>query len=272
MLIYIVLNGAFTDFVNYTIKGTREFSNYIPYKNLIKLDLVGVLSVLVPITMMIEWIKTIILDKDRKLLILLVYGIAMFVITFPISDKIHFLIGGTPIIILLLCEIGTIMKKIFKNDKFNRMVLTFISSIIILGVIYYASINFYQYFKNLDKYTNLNHFKYVPISESLEKKIVEVDQWILQQENKVKILDASAAVYMIPLDRYNKDYDMLLKGNLGYQGEKRIIEEISEDRNGKYLILDAQYNKNWQIPTSIITYISNNKQKIGDVEIFNIYQ
>lgn len=272
MLVYITYNGAFSDFVNYTIKGTTEFSNYIEYNKLIKLNITGVLSILVPLTMLVEWVKTIILEKDRKASILLVYGIAMFAIVFPISDKIHFLIGSIPIIILLLYEIRNIVNKIIKKKKIKVIFITFASSVLILGLIYYTGNNFYNYFKNINKYSNLNHFKYIPVKESLEKQIIEVGKWISQQENDVKIIDANAAVYMIPLDRYNKDYDMLNRGNLGKNGEQRIIEEISKNENEKYLILDNKYPKNWQTPTSIITYILNNKQKIGDIEIFNIYQ
>ncbi len=272
MLIYIIANSAFSDFINYTIKGTLEFNNYISYKNLIKLDLIGILSVCIPIIIVIEWIKTIILDKDRKLLIILTYGMAMLVITFPISDKIHFLIGATPIIILLLYEIETSLKKIITNNRFSKGISTLLMSIIILGLIDYAFVNFYHYFKEIDNYSRLNHFRYIPISKSLENQIQEVDKFILSEESKVKILDASAVSYMIPLDRYYKDYNMLLKGNIGYQGEKKIIDEISRNQNEKYLILDNKYSKNWQTPMKIIEYVLNEKDRVGQIEIFNVYK
>ena len=44
---------------------------------------------------------------------------------------------------------------------------------------------------------------------------------ILTSKDDVKILDASAALYMIPIDKYNKNYDLLLKGNLGKDGEEK---------------------------------------------------
>ena len=36
-----------------------------------------------------------------------------------------------------------------------------------------------------------------------------------KENKKVYILDAEAAIYMIPINNYNKDYDMFLKGNIG---------------------------------------------------------
>ena len=94
LVLYLIINNAFTEFINYTILGISEFNNKISYRILIKWDLVGALSILVPITIIYEWIKTICFEKDRELYFLLVYGIAIFAVCFPISDKIHFMIGA----------------------------------------------------------------------------------------------------------------------------------------------------------------------------------
>ena len=50
------------------------------------------------------------------------------------------------------------------------------------------------------------------------ENINKIDEFILSNEKKGKsvyILDAAAAMYMIPLNKYNKDYDMLMQGNFG---------------------------------------------------------
>ena len=41
---------------------------------------------------------------------------------------------------------------------------------------------------------------------------------------------------MIPLDRYNKDFDMFLKGNLGEDSEEGQIERIKNMKNAVILI------------------------------------
>ena len=91
-------------------------------------------------------------------------------------------------------------------------------------------------------------------------------------DDNIKILDAIAAIYMIPVDKYNKDYDMFNKGNLGYNGEERIIDEIKNSKDTKYLILKDEFSKNWQTPLTIIDYVKNNKIKSGEIEIFDIYE
>ena len=102
----------------------------------------------------------------------------------------------------------------------------------------------------------------------------EVDNYILlNKNNNVYILDSEAAIYMIVLNKYNKNFDMFLKGNLGSQGEIGQIEEINKLEKGtKLLIKNDHYKLNWQTPLEVISYIKNNFNKIGEVNIFDIYE
>lgn len=276
MIVYLVANNAFGDFISYTIKGVTEFSNYVSYTNLINPDLIGILSILVPISFVYTGIKTIFLGKDKKSYIFLVYGLAMFVVCFPISDQIHFLIGSLPAIISILYEVYKLLKVLCKKFieqsvlEFIMEVLFFVCIILIWGIVYCVFLNFYN-FKN-SNYSNFNSYKYIPISDVLEEQISDVKQYISSSDKDIKILDATATVYMIPLERYNKNYDMLLRGNLGQDGENKIINEIKNSKNTQYLILKDQFAKNWQTPFDIIDYVKCNKTKVGEVNIFDIYE
>lgn len=281
IFIYLIWNNAFNEFISYTIKGVSGFSNFISYKTLINFDIVGILAVLVPITFMHAWYKSIIKEKDKNSYFLLVYGLAMFVITFPISDKIHFLIGSLPIIILILYDLYNICLILYKKSSRNKKALIrkilnatmcFLNAFIILGLIIHVGMNFNRYLRDKEAYSDLNHYRYISIDKNLENQIKVVDEFILNSEKSVKILDATAAVYMIPINKYNKDYDMLLKGNIGENGEERIIEDIKSTKNTQYLVLKENYSKNWQTPLSVIRYVEENKQKIGQIGIFNIYK
>ena len=86
------------------------------------------------------------------------------------------------------------------------------------------------------------------------ESIKEVDDYILRQEQEVYILDARAGVYMIPINRYNKNYDMFLKGNLGESSFEKITSDIKNNLETKYLILKDKYKKNWQTPNDIINF------------------
>lgn len=277
MLIYLYINNAISDFINYTISGVSGFSNYIPYTNLIKFDLIGILSIIVPITFIYEWGKNIILGRNKTEYIFLVYGLAMFVVVFPISDDIHFLIGALPTIILLLNKIYILFKKLCskafasKDIKFFKTVIYFVSAFLILITVYLTIINFKSYIKETN-HSQLEHYRYIIINENFEKEIETIKEYIQASNKNVKILDATAAIYTIPTNIYNKNYDMLLKGNLGKNGEEKLIQEIQENNNTQYLVLKDNFTKNWQTPIDVINYVLENKTKIGKIEIFDIYE
>lgn len=276
LLLYLICNNAVQDFISYTIKAVSGFTNYISYKNLLKMNIVGLLSVLVPIIFLYTWFKTIIKEKDKKEYFILVYGLAIFVIAFPISDNIHFLIGAMTGIILILYEVYNILKilyiKFIKNKKILMYIIIYINALVILLTASYCIEKFSSYIKERENFSTLQHCKYIPIHKGLENQIKQVDDYIKNTNKDVIILDASASVYMIPIDRYHKDYDMLLKGNIGKDGEQRIIEEISQNENRKYLILKDEYSKNWQTPLKIINHVKETKQKVGEIQIFDIYE
>ena len=78
---------------------------------------------------------------------------------------------------------------------------------------------------------------------------------------------------MIPIDKYNKDYDMFLKGNIGKDGEQGQIEKIEQsNENCLYLIRKKEYNNNWQTPTKVLEHIRNSLEKVDEIEIFDVYE
>ena len=78
---------------------------------------------------------------------------------------------------------------------------------------------------------------------------------------------------MIPINRYNKNYDMFTVGNLGKAGEDGQIENIKRNReNIKILIKNNKYKLNWQSPKKVRNWIINNMNKTGQIGIFDIYE
>ena len=148
----------------------------------------------------------------------------------------------------------------------------FIASFITLFIVFYSVNNIYRYWNTREEFSNLNCYKYIIHSKDQEELTRKVSEYVLYSTKSVKIIDATAAVYMIPINRYNKDYDMLLKGNLGKNGEERIIKDIVNSKDTQYLVLKDSYSKNWQTPYNVIDYVKNNKTKIGEIEIFDIYE
>ena len=272
LALYLTINNIWKDFFDYAIYGLKTFTNYIPYTSLLKGNIaVIILSILVPISflyMIYRYIKT----RDKTIYILLAYSAAAFIIAFPISDGMHFTIGSIPAIIAI---IYIIWDKI-KDNKYLYSAKKFIKIIVdltVIGIIAARLILIVIYINNIYEKPSLNHFRY--IETTMVSKARDIENYILNQEQngkKVYILDSTAALYMIPIDKYNKNYDMFNKGNLGAGGEEGQIQNLEKEKNCIVLILNDNHGRNWQNPELVREYIINNWTKIGELNQFDIYE
>ena len=136
----------------------------------------------------------------------------------------------------------------------------------------------YTYYTYLVEENNkyyVYEYSCIGVENEVLKDIHEIDKYILEKEKegyKVLILDIDASKYMVPLHRNNYKYDLLLNGNLGFNGEKRVIAEISELEN--LLILRQKPEKETekiQQPKNIDTFIEENYKYIGEINDLEIY-
>jgi len=281
LIIYLICNHVLIDFIDYTILGMKTFSNSISYTTLVSSQNIAIklLSIGLPIFILISGIY-LVKKRKKELYGFYAYSLASLIVIYPIADHIHFLIGVTPFLTLF---VYLLFRLVYKNRgqkviaKIKPFLYELLKCLIALSYICYfiaSCILLKNYFLNMEKNHNINHYKNIPISEQLKNKIDEVDHYILLNKNiSVYILDSEAAIYMIALNKYNKNFDMFLKGNLGSKGEFGQIEKINQLEKGtKILIKNDQYKLNWQTPLEVITYIKHNFNKIGEVNIFDIYE
>ena len=288
--VYLILNNALNDFINYAVLGISTFSNKIKYITLLsnqKIE-IRILSTLMPLSIIIMALTLItskIKNKENEnilnILTVLVYSLSIIIVMYPISDEIHFLIGGLISIIGLLYIIFLLGKFIYDKLKNNKKIkfykiLTSIICVILFAVILKAGVtNIYNYVK-VEKNKNIKHYYNIEISNGLSEKISNIDNYILQKEEegkKVYILDAEAAVYMIPINKYNKDYDMFLKGNIGKDGEQGQIEKIKQkNENELFLIRKPEIASNWQTPLNVVNYVRENLEKVDSISIYDVYK
>ena len=116
------------------------------------------------------------------------------------------------------------------------------------------------------------HFKNIPLTTGYIKLTQELSDFYKENnDKKIIIVDAEACVYDIPMDIYNKNFDMFLKGNIGKDGEEGIIKNIENSTNTIYLIKKEGAILNWQTPKSVIEYIRKNMKKLGSIKYYDIY-
>ena len=213
-------------------------------------------------------------EFNRNLLIIVSYAIAEMVVAFPISDDIHFLVGAFPTMIGMVYGISILSRK-RKNTKVKIFIKEYLKAFNILAVTILCMVSIaslYNYVICARQYTTLNHFNSIIQSQEQIDSIKSVGEYIQKQDKDVYILDATAAIYTIPLNQYTKNYDMFLIGNLGGNGEEGIIEDLQKKENYIVLIKNDQYSRNWQNPEKVREYIIENIDKIGEIDTFDIYE
>lgn len=294
--IYLIATNSLQDFINYAVLGISTFSNKIPYAQLMNNDKkeIQILSRIMPFVLLAMAVLTIVLQNqkkketknninnaDNKILTILIYSLSTIIIMYPISDEIHFLIASTITFIglayiLYLLGIAIYNKINLQSKKKIYKITSLLISIILIAFIAVRGIeNITEYIKQ-EKNETIEHYKNIQISEYLQERINEIDNFILEQEKenkKVYILDAEAAIYMIPINNYNKDYDMFLKGNIGKDGQEGQIQKIKQkETNEIILIRKRNLQSNWQTPTEVVNYVRENLEFMGEVSIYEVYR
>lgn len=276
-LIYLLINNSFYDFISYAILGIIEFKNNVSYLYLFnnKNVLIRVFSFIVPI-FLLSFIYYIRFKRSKTTeLILLIYSITMFLGMFPIANSGHFIIYAFIGIIYTIYLTYYFLNIILKNKKAKIFLKEFIKIFVLLFIIIYSIKtirNIVEEYKELYKVNNIKYFNGIIIDNKLKNIIENIDEYIINNSGKTYILDSSACMYMIPIDIYNKNYDMFNKGNFGENGEEKLKQEIKNSKNTRYLVLKDGFNKNWQTPLDVIEYVKENKNKIGEIEMFDIYE
>lgn len=286
-LIYLGVTGAFNDFINYAIKGVREFSNSVPYYRLfdsndIVVSIISRLFIIVYIPLFITFILESIKNKKLKDELINIYVLAfcsipVIAIIYPISDDFHLMVASVFALIIISYLLILVLKKIGGLIKID----VFYKKLLLIGILFIIIL---ISFKNLIIERNINikenvlvpfkHYEGIYVPEYLSKRISDVTDKVQAYSNSGResiIVDAEAAIYDIVLNRYKKNYDMLLIGNIGENGVEKIINEIKDSHNVYYFVKNPQYALNWQLPEDIVDYIRNNLKYHETVSVFDVY-
>lgn len=263
--LWLINKNIIWDFYDYAILGIGSFkNNYVSYVQFaISSPINGFMALLpmIALILFIRGIKTDSKDGKRFSINLMLVAAAQFSLVYPIADINHFGIAIVPVTILILSYVKT-DSVTYKQEGECVLATVIIAIICLLGIHSYDDI----------KLSSLKHFRYIPISSALEENIYVIDEYINTMTNmgyKTYIADASAVAFMIPLDIYNKDMDMLLIGNTG---TKEIVDILDNRKNVLYLLLKNKNKLNWQSDYRILNYIRENYAYFGEVSVYDVYK
>ena len=194
MILYLFITNSIGDLINYTILGLKYFKPYfgcLLYGNF----LVALLIIFLICLEIISIIKTF-KSKDKKAMMLLIYGFASLLVMYPIFEENHSLIGFLPNLLLY-------MYLFFKDEKCNERILKWFNITISFGIIILIILNVVN-FIDLSYEKDFKHYKYIRIESSPKKTLKKVTEFINNNPNTY-IINTLGIFYMIPEDRFNRN-------------------------------------------------------------------
>ena len=264
----LLINGILPEFWEYAALGVTTFTHRIyiwQYMFLSPINFAVVIFILFTI------VKSLILIIKDKCVVsreqhcrVLMSALSAGVVAYPLTDSYHIMVALIPYVICFLCcfRYGVYTKKQNIICIITAFAVLIISPLVVL-------INL-----DNDEYviSNLKHYEGIPISRNIENNIAAIDEYILNKEQEginVIIANDAAAAYMIPIDRYTKNFDMLLVGNLGMKSVEGLL---SEHPDAYFMVNHNDDTLGYQAHFELIRYIKDNFVKIGHVLNLDVYK
>lgn len=263
---YLVESDTLWDFIDYTVVGVKYFTHKITYIDFMFSSIVYFVIGICFVVICDLTIRNIhnIDDKNRKKKIIsfLLISFAAGVVAYPLTDRSHILLAMMPYVICWFLS----MKEIHITRKEGLSIFLFSVALIVVSIPVIVNID------DRHKWSSLNHFEHILVDEDMEQNIVDVCDFIKEKKQKgidVYITNEAACVYMIPLDIYNKNFDMLLLGNLG----SYTIEDLLDvEDDSLFLVHKNKEIINWQFHVELIDYIIDNYECVGEINNYDIYR
>lgn len=264
-IIFLLLSGSSYEFWDYAIAGLGTFSLKITYFEYITSSVfdfvVGITPLIITSFSLVSILKNTSLVSRRFHIISLVISWIGVLVAYPLCDYIHMCIGIVPFSVCAICCLNI---KSFK--RWENVVCVLVACSVLLCA---CSLEL----KTTDNYKKceLTNYEGLIISKKLESHIVEVNQFIIAKGEKgidVLIVDSNAAAYLLPLNKYYKDFSLLNQGNLG----TKTVSDLLLQNNVLYLVRSDRSSLNRQSHFDLIEYIVTQYTKIGEVSGFEVYE
>ena len=119
---------------------------------------------------------------------------------------------------------------------------------------------------------DINHFEYRLIANPNIKFTKKVNNYMKKHDDKeMLLLVADAYYFKIIQDKKINKLDLINNGNCGYNGSKKIVDELKKHKESLFIINEVDFNKKSQIDKGALYYIKNNYKKVDSIGIYDIY-
>lgn len=274
-VLILYFNNLLEGFISYAILGIKEFD-----KENKSVDLFMIFAIIVTTLNGLLLISINSNDKFKKkeerknINNIACFAYPLLGMTYPIFNISHIKFALSIQYVLLFYILYLLVKgsKIEKN-KIKKYII-FLLEIFIIVYYSISSITYtIKYFRKIsnDEYKYNEPYYGTIFNDETKEKIKDITEYMQSCDNEVVCISTDAGLYMIPLKQNNKEFDMLLLGNLGKDGENGVIEKIKGFKDKKIILMNKEKNS-WQESDKIIEFVKNNFTKIGEIEDILIYE
>lgn len=247
-LIYLILSNSLLNFIDICILGLIDFSGNSKGINLFLI-----------LTILLLGIVCCLIKKDKKN-ILNYYALAFSSILIPIFDLYHFELFFIMFLVVFLLQKKLALKiniKLFAIGVLLGISVLLLKDRSFSKIKYPNKINHFEY-KLLDN-------KYIDYTNKINKKI---DKYGIKN---IIFLSADAHYFKIVNDKNINKYDLINKGNLGYNGDKRLLNDIKTSKDKVFFVDKSELGLNKQSSKPALNYVIKNGKKIDKVYKYDIY-
>lgn len=253
MFIYMISTNSIYSFINYTFLGLFSFGSKNSFFN------VGTVIIIALIIYLFTYYLK---HKDVKVLYLIAYQI----MAYPIFNAMHVLFSIIPVIIYLSAKY---IEKISIKKKINKEYIKYINyMMLILLTCPVMSIALQYRVKRMSK--GVGSLVYKDIDSKYIDNIKMIEKEVPNLENTYFVM-YDAYFYKYLLNKKINSYDLLLNGNMGYNGEEKVIEYFNSLDQDTYFLLNNEY-EGGQLSKDVDSYIRNNYVKFKSFNNFVLYK
>ena len=260
---YLLLTGTLPDFMEYAVYGIRTFSHrFTPVDFIRTTPFQTPFLLFLPIAFIVIVFRIGKRTGKETAITCIALAVSELALLYPLFDMIH--------LVCVLFFLTPLFAAAIKPKEYSRQSMT--ACLVISGIVFLVSAYYMLPNSGNRSFSDLAHFKGTPIRTTLNDSIKEADKYIIEKENEgyhVRIAHDSAAAYMIPLDQYEKNWSMLLVGNIGNASVEDLLES---DGPCLYLVFKERAELGEQNHFELIDYISENYRKVDEIESFFVYE
>ncbi len=245
VILYFLIKKNLYSYLNLCFFGLFDFANSNSH-----LTIYLFLTIIVIIYFIYRYIKT----KDLLCLYIIFYQIN----TYPMFNTIHFMASMIPVIFYLL--------NLFFKKK-NKLLNIFSLSLFLIPITFMI---FYLVKPDIN-YPKNTLFQYRYIEDKYYDRIKALDKYFEGNYDNVYFMVPEAYLYKYYFELDVNEFDLLVVGNMGYDGENEMIKKIKELPKGSIFVVDYYFAGGIR-SEKIYKHLVTNYSLVAAFDIFNVYK